>query len=119
MSTDNADGSGNLVYIICRTIGREVLSQALDSITIQSHSNIELVLVNSTTKKLDQFDLSQLNAKVVNPPQKLSRAQAANVGLEAASGSYLMFLDDDDWIAGKRVESVLDALGAAGTAKVA
>ncbi len=119
MLTDNADGSGNLVSIICRTIGREELSQALDSITIQSHSNIELVLVNSTTKKLDQFDLSQLNAKVVNPPKKLSRAQAANAGLDAASGSYLMFLDDDDWIASNHVESLLDALGAAGIAKVA
>ena len=119
MLTDNADGSGNLVSIICRTIGREELSQALDSITIQSHSNIELVLINSAKKELDQFDISQLNAQVVNPPQKLSRAQAANAGLDAASGNYLMFLDDDDWIASKHVETLLNALGTIGAAKVA
>jgi GT2 family glycosyltransferase len=119
MSTEKAAGSGALVSIICRTIGRDELTKALASISTQTHSNIELVLVNSAGKNLDQFDLSQLNDQVVNSPQQLSRSQAANAGLDAASGSFLMFLDDDDWIANDHVENLLAALGTSITAKAA
>ncbi len=86
MSTDNTAAPSNLVSIICRTIGREELTQALDSIASQTYSNIEVVLVNSARQDLSQFDISQINAIVINPEQKLSRTQAANAGLEAANG---------------------------------
>ncbi|NKB34513.1 MAG: glycosyltransferase [Pseudomonadales bacterium] len=110
MSTDNTAAPSNLVSIICRTIGREELTQALDSIASQTYSNIEVVLVNSARQDLSQFDISQINAIVINPEQKLSRTQAANAGLEAANGTYLMFLDDDDWIAESHVEFLVAAL---------
>ena len=110
MSNENAADTGNLVSIICRTIGRKELTQALDSIAAQSYSNIELVLVNSAQQDLESFDLSGLNAVRVNPDQQLSRTQAANTGLDAATGQYLMFLDDDDWIASDHIEHLLAIL---------
>ena len=110
MSTEITATSDNLVSIICRTIGREELSQALDSIAEQTYANIEIVLVNSAQQDLSIFDPERYKAVVVNPEKQLSRSQAANAGLDTASGKYLMFLDDDDWIAESHVEILLTAV---------
>ena len=110
MSNENAADSGNLVSVICRTIGRKELTQALDSIATQTYSNIELVLVNSAQKNLESFDLNRFKAIQVNPDKSLSRTQAANAGLDAATGQYLMFLDDDDWIANNHIENLVKVL---------
>ena len=110
MSTEITATSGDLVSIICRTIGREELSQALDSIAEQTYANIEIVLVNSAQQDLSAFGPERYKAVVVNPEKHLSRTQAANAGLNAASGKYIMFLDDDDWIAESHVEILLIAI---------
>ncbi|MED5411787.1 MAG: glycosyltransferase [Pseudomonadota bacterium] len=110
MSTEITATSSNLVSIICRTIGREELCQALDSIAEQTYGNIEIVLVNSAQQNLSAFDPERYQAVVVNPEKPLTRTQAANAGLESANGTYLMFLDDDDWIAENHVEILLTAI---------
>ena len=98
MSTEKTVESSNLVSIICRTIGRAELAQALESVAVQSYSPIEIILVNSAKIDLSCFNIDEKKITVVEPTNILSRAEAANSGLDAASGNYLMFLDDDDWI---------------------
>ena len=112
MVTEKASEKGKLVSVICRTVGRPELAQALESISSQGYPHIELVLVNATKRDLSLFEilLESVNTVMVYPEQVLKRSEAANAGLEAASGDYLMFLDDDDWIDTDHIASLVDYL---------
>lgn len=111
---DQIDSENNrpLVSVICRTTQRPELSEALQSVKAQTYSNIELVLVNALADGPiaipQQF--AALDIKQVGAGEPLARADAANMGLEAASGDYLLFLDDDDWIAADHILSLVEAL---------
>ncbi|MDP6732360.1 MAG: glycosyltransferase [Gammaproteobacteria bacterium] len=112
MVTEKASEKGKLVSVICRTVGRPELTKALESIASQNYPHIELVLVNATKINLSVFEtlLESLNTVMVYPEQALKRSDAANAGLEAASGDYLMFLDDDDWIATEHITNLVTAI---------
>ena len=112
MATKKAAEQAQLVSIICRTIGRPELEQALQSVIAQTYSPIELVLVNAAARDLSRFEslFDSLNIVHVCKDHTLSRTQSANAGLDAASGSYLMFLDDDDWISDAHVKGLMTFL---------
>ena len=88
-----------LVSVIIRSMGRATLSAALDSVALQTYPNIEVVVVNA--KGRDHGDIGEwcgrFPVRVVGEGKSLSRSLAANTGLGAAKGEYLIFLDDDDW----------------------
>ncbi|NQV68512.1 MAG: glycosyltransferase [Pseudohongiella sp.] len=113
MSTENSANNKALVSIICRTIGRPELQQALKSVNSQSYPNIEIVLVNAATKTLSGYQAYAGDTPVtlIATGQPLTRSEAANAGLHAAKGQYLMFLDDDDWIANDHVQTLMEFLG--------
>ena len=98
-----------LISIICRTIGRPELEKTLNSISKQTHPNVELVLVDAGAKGLPAIASSfeEINLKFVTAENPLTRPQAANAGLDAASGDFLMLLDDDDWIADDHLEGLV------------
>ncbi|HCI88400.1 MAG TPA: hypothetical protein DHV53_07095, partial [Gammaproteobacteria bacterium] len=50
--------------------------------------------------------------KLISGGAKLARAEAANAGLDASDGNFLLFLDDDDWIAPEHIISLLSTLEA-------
>ena len=112
MSTENSANDKGLVSIICRTIGRPELQLALQSVSSQSYSDIEIVLVDAASKDLSGYEAYTGNIPVilVSTGKPLGRSAAANAGLQAASGKYLMFLDDDDWIADDHVQSLIEFL---------
>lgn len=105
-----------LVSIIVATYRRdEVLWNALQSLTNQSYSNIEVVLV-------DDNDVPEWNEKIeiiaekfrtehpsimfqyiINHPNQGS-AKTRNIGIMAAKGEYITFLDDDDVYFAEKVE---------------
>tara|TARA_R110002072_G_scaffold136124_2_gene278128 strand:+ start:96008 stop:100549 length:4542 start_codon:yes stop_codon:yes gene_type:complete len=100
------------VSIICRTIGRPTLDAALDSVNAQSWSALELVLVDAlgTQLQLSPKLREDLLVKIVCTGQPLSRPAAANAGIDAATGDFLLFLDDDDWIAPAHIEKLLTVI---------
>ena len=100
----------NLVSIICRTIGRTELKQALESALNQSYPAIEVILVNASKADLSEVNVDQASVIALSPGNLLSRAEAANSGLDAANGDYIMFLDDDDWISSDHVQNLVTAL---------
>lgn len=69
-------------------------------------------MVNASGKEPlpDLTPFEGLEVKIIARDTQLSRPNAANEGLEAASGQYLMFLDEDDWIAEDHVESLVGFL---------
>jgi hypothetical protein len=105
--------------VVVRTIGRESLSRALASILAQDHRPLDAVIVDA--KGTAALDLSRLGdvPHVVVGGNALSRPQAANAGLDAARGEYIIFLDDDDWHDPHHVGSLLAALARDRGARVA
>ena len=112
MVTENASGQEKLVSIICRTVGRPVLTHTLESVLSQTYSHIELILVNAANSDLSIFKnlIESLNAVIVCLERPLGRSEAANIGLEASTGDYLMFLDDDDWIDTDHITTLVNYL---------
>ena len=86
-----------LVSIIVRTVGRPELTEALASIAAQSHTKIETLIVDARGGGLPSLQLSA-GQTLVSTGAPLDRPQAANAGLDAVSGEFVMFLDDDDWL---------------------
>ena len=109
-SRQPSDSDTKLVSVICRTTQRPELSQALDSISQQSYPNIEVVLVDALGNGIpDQDDLRPgITVNLASTGAPLSRPAAANAGLDHASGDYLLFLDEDDWIGEDHIAKAMD-----------
>ena len=101
-----------LVSIICRTMGRPELGEALASAAGQTHSRLEIILVDAAARGKAAYREACADERVVLvlPESPLSRPSAANAGLERARGEYLLFLDEDDWFATDHVEHLLGCL---------
>lgn len=94
-----------LVSILIRSTARATLAKALDSIALQTYPNIEVVLVNALGEghfapesACGRFPLRFAEKREAGRAVRLRRAEAANRALDSASGDWLLFLDDDDWL---------------------
>ena len=98
-----------LVSIICRTMGRPELREALASAAGQTHPRLEIILVDAAARgeAACRADCGEMPVALTLPNSPLSRPQAANFGLERAQGDYLLFLDDDDWLDPEHVGRLL------------
>lgn len=97
-----------LVSVVVATYRRdEDLKKALKSLAIQNYSNMEIVLVDDNgnaewnakvAATVDAFRKTHpeilLNYIINNPNQ--GSAKTRNIGIDAAKGEYITFLDDDD-----------------------
>ena len=88
-----------LVSILIRSIDREYLSEALDSVALQTYPNIEVVVVAAVPghtplpPKCGPFNLRLLPTEA-----PLLRSRCANRAMAHAQGNLFLFLDDDDWL---------------------
>lgn len=98
-----------LVSVIVRTMLRHTLQRALDSLISQTYTNIELVLVDVVGDGLKQVDLDGISfpVRIATEARRLSRASAANLGLQQATGDFCLFLDDDDWLFGDHLAKLV------------
>jgi len=101
-----------LVSIICRTVGRAELGEALASAAAQTHAPLEIVLVDAAARGEAAYQQACAGKPMsfALPDSPLSRPRAANFGLDHAQGDYLLLLDEDDWLAPDHVESLLAVL---------
>lgn len=109
-----------LVSAVITTYNRpSYLERAVHSVLDQTYDSIELVVVDDhsdtpASETLSGIDLSGLSAVQCLRHEENQGANAArNTGIDAASGEYLAFLDDDDrWVPEKierQVEAFFDA----------
>ena len=106
-----------LVSIIIRSMDRTTLIETLASVALQTCDGIEVILVNAKggthSRVTDHFN--RFPVRFVNQGgASLTRPEAANAGLDGATGQYLAFLDDDDALDPDHVSGLLTAAQAEG-----
>ena len=100
-----------LVSVVVRSMDREMLGDALDSLSLQTYQNLEVIVVNAKGgshfalgSRCGRFPMHLANTN----GKPLSRGAAANVGLRATTGELLAFLDDDDTLDPDHFSSLVD-----------
>ncbi len=91
------------------------LENSIPQILGQSHTDLELILVNdgSTDNSLalcEKFAAADDRVQVISKEKSEGAGPARNSGIDAASGEYLMFIDADDQIEPNMVERLLNAI---------
>lgn len=101
-----------LVSVLIRSMDRPHLQDTLDSLALQTYANIEVIIINAQAQAHRSLGswCGRFPLRVVNTGTPLMRSRAANVGLDNATGDYLIFLDDDDWWSPNQVSGLVDAL---------
>jgi glycosyltransferase involved in cell wall biosynthesis len=82
------------------TVGRHTLARAVNSVLSQSFDkdDFEVIVVNDSGRPLAMEDWqSSSRVQIVNTNRR-ERSVARNTGAAIATGRYLHFLDDDDWL---------------------
>ncbi|WP_394121299.1 glycosyltransferase family 2 protein [Planococcus donghaensis] len=93
----------SLISIIVPVYQSEkTLDRCLESIIRQTYSNIEVILVNDGSNDTsgeicDIYALKDTRIKVIHK-NNMGVSSARNTGLKEAKGSYIQFVDSDDWL---------------------
>lgn len=88
-----------LVSVIVPTHNRpEMLREAIHSVLHQSLSSLEIIVVNDGGVDLTELLDSMHDDRIVHLrlPERRERSAARNVGIRAARGQFIAYLDDDD-----------------------
>lgn len=101
-----------LVSVIVRSVDRPELDEALESVAVQTYPRIEVIVVDALGSGHPRIAAAcgLFPLRVCSRAVRLARSEAANLGLEQAQGSYLVFLDDDDWFLPNHIAALVAAL---------
>ena len=102
-------------------MNRPSLATALDSVALQDASGVEVLVVDAAGQGHAPLP-SHAGAhplRLVQAGRPLPRSQAANAGLDAATGRCVIFLDDDDVFLPGHLARLAEALQAAPAAVAA
>lgn len=108
-----------LVSVIIPTYkGQDTLARAIKSVTRQTYSNIEIIVIDdndpvSDSRKETEAVIKSLeinNLIYIKHEKNKNGAVARNTGVAKARGKYICFLDDDDVYLTTRIEKSVAAL---------
>jgi LmbE family N-acetylglucosaminyl deacetylase len=106
---------GPRISVVVRTKDRPAfLAEALASLALGTYRNAEVVLVNDGGQPPAVPAGYPLPVVRVDLPESRGRAAAAQAGVEAATGDYVAFLDDDDLAAPEHLATLAGLAGGAG-----
>ena len=90
------------------------LRMCLDSVMMQTYTNLEIVCINDGSPDGSGFILREYAAKdkriKILEIENQGLSGARNVGIANCKGDYLMFLDSDDWIDNNTVEEAMSGI---------
>ena len=90
------------------------LSQCVESVVNQTFKDIEIILVNDGSKDTsgtlcDKWSAKDNRIKVIHK-QNSGPAATRNMGTKAATGSWILYLDSDDWYENDTLSTTDDTL---------
>lgn len=88
--------------IITAFNAEETISRAIESAIGQDYENLEIIIINDgsedkTEEKVLEFTKNNENIKYYKK-DNTGVADTRNFGIEKATGEYILFLDDDDYL---------------------
>lgn len=95
----SVSGEAPAVSVIVRTKDRPtLLREALASLVAQTFHDFEVVVVNDGGQDVSEViaEYPQLRSTLVQLPHTQGRGAATNAGVDAARGTFIAYLDDDD-----------------------
>lgn len=106
-----------LVSVVIPTYSRsDILERALQSVLNQTYRNLDIIVIDDNTESspyrtytrelMEKYDKDK-RIRYIQNPKNLGGAGARNVGIEAALGEYIAFLDDDDEYYPEKIEKQL------------
>lgn len=107
-----ARGDQERVCVLIRSLDRDTLARAIDSVALQTYPNIEIHVLNVSGKPHRSCANRAGSFPMVfhDPGAPIGRSAAANMLIDLARGDFILFLDDDDWLGADHVASLVEAL---------
>lgn len=95
---------------------QQYLRECLDSLRAQTVSDIEVICIDDGSTDDSLAILSEYAAmdhrfSVMSLPESVGPGKARNMGIDAATGEYIGFVDSDDYISSRMYEDLLSAFG--------
>lgn len=90
------------------------IRQCLDSIIVQTYSGFEVILIDDgsidkTGVICDEYVQKDSRFRVIHKANQ-GVSSARNIGLDVATGVYVMFVDSDDWIEKSSLEKIYEVI---------
>ncbi len=110
-----ASGPDSLVSVVIPVYGVEdYLDQALEGVVAQTHRRLEVILVDDGSpdrcpRMCDEWARRDSRIRVIHQ-ENGGLSKARNVGLSAATGDYVYFMDSDDLVEPTLVSRCLEAM---------
>jgi glycosyltransferase involved in cell wall biosynthesis len=105
--------SNPLVSVITPTFNRaHILPRAVKSMLQQTHSNFELIIIDdcssdNTREVIEELMQSDKRIHFIQLDRNQGASAARNMGLNAAKGDYITFIDSDDEYDSRKIERQL------------
>lgn len=101
----------------------QYVRSAVESVLSQTFEDLEIICVNDASNDASLSVLLELQAadsrvKVIDSPKNVGAGGARNLGLEAACGTYITFIDADDAIEPDLYERAVDRAKSSGADEV-
>ena len=80
----------------------EYVRDTLDSVFNQTYKNIEVIVVDDGSTDNSINIINEYNVKLLHTNRKRAGG-ARNIGIDNASGDYIIFLDSDDYFTNDQV----------------
>jgi len=93
---------------------QQYLKQCIDSILVQTYTNIEIILVDDGSTDMssqicDAYTVKDNRVKVIHKKNG-GNTSARKSGLNLVSGDYIAFVDSDDWIDDRMYEEMVNII---------
>ena len=101
------------VSVVLVTYNRiNFLKKSLESILFQTYRNFELILVNNgctdgSYELCNEYAKKDERIKLINIQKNLGASRGRNKALEACTGDYISFIDDDDYCDNNMLEFLI------------